>query len=154
MHIWRWMKWHCSQNTWFKSRVLASEAEHATSLSRRLSILLNLYQWAGKKHFVSLKFKCQSGGRTRYVHTLDNWCKISLDEENKWKKINITKGGPTLKQHWFNLTTMWNEREMYRRDFLTGMIAQTSTMRQLAAYRHLVISFTISQILCSLATSH
>ena len=32
-----------------------SEAEHATSRSRRLPTILNLYEWAGKKHFVSLK---------------------------------------------------------------------------------------------------
>ena len=39
--------------------------EHATSRSRRLLTILNLYEWAGKKHIVSLKLKCQSGARTR-----------------------------------------------------------------------------------------
>ena len=34
----------------------------------RLSTILNLYEWAGKKHFVSLKLECRSG-----VRTLDLW---------------------------------------------------------------------------------
>ena len=38
-----------------------SEAEQATSRSRRLPTILILYEWAGKKHFVSLK----RGARTR-----------------------------------------------------------------------------------------
>ena len=42
-----------------------SEAKHATSLPRRLPTALSLYEWAGKKHFVFLKFECQSGVRTR-----------------------------------------------------------------------------------------
>ena len=37
-----------------------SEAEHATSQSRRLPTILNLYEWAGKKRFVSLKLENQS----------------------------------------------------------------------------------------------
>ena len=37
-----------------------SEAELATSRSRRLPTIFNLYGWAGKKHFVSLKLECQS----------------------------------------------------------------------------------------------
>ena len=41
------------------------EAEHATSWSRRLPTILNLYEWAGKKHFVSLKLEGLSGVRTR-----------------------------------------------------------------------------------------
>ena len=41
-----------------------SGAEHATSRSRRLPTALNLYERAGKKHFVSLKFVSQSGART------------------------------------------------------------------------------------------
>ena len=43
-------------------RALA-EAEHATSRSRILPTILNLYEWAGKKHSVALKG--QSGIRTR-----------------------------------------------------------------------------------------
>ena len=38
-----------------------SEAKHATSSSRRFPTILNLYEWAGKNHFVSLKLECQSG---------------------------------------------------------------------------------------------
>ena len=29
--------------------------------------VLNLHEWAGKKHFVSLKLECQSGARTRDI---------------------------------------------------------------------------------------
>ena len=39
-----------------------SEVEHATSRSRRLHTILNLYEWARKKHFVSLKHEGQSWG--------------------------------------------------------------------------------------------
>ena len=41
------------------------EAEHATSHSRRLPTILNLYEWAGNKHFVSLKIECLSVVRIR-----------------------------------------------------------------------------------------
>ena len=34
----------------------------ATSRSRRLSTILNLYEWVGKKHFVPFKLEGQSGG--------------------------------------------------------------------------------------------
>ena len=49
---------HNSETWW-------SGVEHATSRSWRLHTVLNIYEWAGKKHFVSLKLECQSGGRTR-----------------------------------------------------------------------------------------
>ena len=44
-----------------------SEAEHATprSRSRRLPTLFYLYDWAGKKHFVSLKLEGQSEAQIR-----------------------------------------------------------------------------------------
>ena len=42
-----------------------SEAENATFRSRRLPTILNLYEWAGKKHLVYLKLECQSRVRTR-----------------------------------------------------------------------------------------
>ena len=42
-----------------------SEAELAISQSHMLSTIFNLYGWAGKKHFVSLKLECESGVRTR-----------------------------------------------------------------------------------------
>ena len=38
-----------------------SEAELATSWSRRLPTISNLYEWGGKKHYISLKLECQSG---------------------------------------------------------------------------------------------
>ena len=41
-----------------------SEAEHATSRSRRLPTILNLCEWAGKKLLFSLKLEWQSGGES------------------------------------------------------------------------------------------
>ena len=60
-----WMRWHCLQTQDSKFEPCRSEAEHATYQSRRLPTILNLYEWAGKKHFVSLKLKGQSGVRPR-----------------------------------------------------------------------------------------
>ena len=40
------------------------EAEIATSRPRRLPTILNIYEWAGKEHFASLKLECQCGVRT------------------------------------------------------------------------------------------
>ena len=51
-----------TQNSRFESR--RSEVEHATSRSRKLDTILNLYAWTGKKHFVSLKLEGESGVQT------------------------------------------------------------------------------------------
>ena len=45
----RLMSWHCPPDTEFEP--WRSGAEHATSRSRRLPTILNLYEWAQKKHF-------------------------------------------------------------------------------------------------------
>ena len=50
-----------------KVEPLRSEAEHATSRPRRLFIILNLYESAGKKYFVSLKLEGQSGVRNLHL---------------------------------------------------------------------------------------
>ena len=42
-----------------------SEAEHATSRSRSLPTILNIYESTEKKQFVSLNLEGQSGVRTR-----------------------------------------------------------------------------------------
>ena len=42
-----------------------SEADNAISRSQRLPTILNIYEWAGKKHFVSVKLEFQDGGRGR-----------------------------------------------------------------------------------------
>ena len=42
-----------------------SEAEHVTSRSRSLLTILNLHEWAGNTHFVSLKLEGQRGVQTR-----------------------------------------------------------------------------------------
>ena len=41
-----------------------SEAEQTTSRSRRLHMILNISEWAGKNIFVSLKLEGQDGART------------------------------------------------------------------------------------------
>ena len=65
---WRW--WDEWEDTALQTRdskfvTWRSEAEHATSRSRRLPTILSHYEWAEKKHFVSLKIEGQSGIRTR-----------------------------------------------------------------------------------------
>ena len=42
-----------------------SKAEQSTSRSHRFPAIVNHYEWAGKKHFVSLKLEGQSGVRAR-----------------------------------------------------------------------------------------
>ena len=42
------------------------EVEYATSRSQRLPTIMNPYEWAGKKHVVSLKHEGQSGIQTSY----------------------------------------------------------------------------------------
>ena len=42
---------------WRRSPVIPTTCVAPTSLSRRLPIIWNLYNWAGKKRFVSLKFE-------------------------------------------------------------------------------------------------
>ena len=49
-----WIRWHCPPD---------DEVKNATYPSRRLPTILNPCEWAGKKHFVSLKLKDQSGSR-------------------------------------------------------------------------------------------
>ena len=62
-----WVRWHCApwQTQDSKFDPWRSEAENATSRSRRLRLILNLYESAGNNDFVSLKPECQSGERTR-----------------------------------------------------------------------------------------
>ena len=74
-----WLNW-ASRTTWgwwdegdytalqtqdSKCEPRRSEAKHASSRSRRLPTLLKLYEWAGKKHFVYLQLKGQSGAPIR-----------------------------------------------------------------------------------------
>ena len=80
-----------TQDSKFEPR--RSEVEHATSRSRRLPTILNLYEWAGKKHFLSLKRKCQSGVQTRDLRfskqaaltALTAALKCSKREWRKWR---------------------------------------------------------------------
>ena len=51
----RWMRWHCPPDTRWKFVAWRSEAEHGTSWSQRLLIILCRYKWAEKKHFGFLK---------------------------------------------------------------------------------------------------
>ena len=54
-----------TQDSKFEPWEWRSEAEHATSRSRRLPTILNLYEWAEKKHSISLKLDGHSGVQTR-----------------------------------------------------------------------------------------
>ena len=47
------------------SQYTRNNEELRTPRSRRLPTISNLYEWAVKKHFVSLKLECQSRARTR-----------------------------------------------------------------------------------------
>ena len=69
------------------SRHWRSEAEHATSRSRMFPPLLNLYRWAGKKHFVSLKLGGQSGVRTR---------DLQLSKQAALTTAPLRSQGPTI----------------------------------------------------------
>ena len=64
---WWWDEWDDTalQTQDSKFEPCRSEAEHATSRSRRLPTILIIYEWARKKHFVSLKLEGQSGVWTR-----------------------------------------------------------------------------------------
>ena len=59
---WWWDEWGDTalQTQYFKFKPWRSDAEHATSRSRRFPTISNQYEWVGNKHFVSLKPKCQS----------------------------------------------------------------------------------------------
>ena len=61
----RWDEWDDTalQTQYSMFEPWRSEAEHATSRSRRLPTILNLCEWAGKKHFISLKLEVKSGVR-------------------------------------------------------------------------------------------
>ena len=50
------------------------EAEHATSRSRRLPTILNLYEWAAKKHFITLKWN-ESGFKPPLCTYRLNWAR-------------------------------------------------------------------------------
>ena len=50
---------------WWEIEHWRSDAELATTRSRGLHAILDHYEWAGKKYFVSLKFECQGGGQIR-----------------------------------------------------------------------------------------
>ena len=58
-------RWHMPSR--HRSRNLSPDGLRTNTLprSRMPPTILNLYEWAGKKDFVSLKFECRSGGRTR-----------------------------------------------------------------------------------------
>ena len=62
---WGWRgEWHDTalQTQDSKLEPWWSEAGHATSQSQRLPTIFNLYEWAEKKHFVSLNLEGQRGG--------------------------------------------------------------------------------------------
>ena len=61
MRMVRWIRWHCPPDTGYEIGALA-----VWGWRRYVSVtLLNLYERAEKKHFVSLKLECKSGVRAR-----------------------------------------------------------------------------------------
>ena len=58
-----WMRWHCPPDTWFEIEPCWSAAKHVISRSCRLPTIFNLYDWAGRKHFVLWNLECQSRRR-------------------------------------------------------------------------------------------
>ena len=61
----RWMRCHCPPDTGFEIEPFWSTAEHTNSRSRRRPTIFNIYDWTGRKHFVSLKLDCQRRRRIR-----------------------------------------------------------------------------------------
>ena len=57
------MRWHCPPDTWFEIEPCWSAAKHVISRSCRLPTIFNLYDWAGRKHFVLWNLECQSRRR-------------------------------------------------------------------------------------------
>ena len=58
-----WIRWRCPPDTWFEIEPCWSAAKHVISRSCRLPTILNLYDWAGRKHFVLWNLECQSRRR-------------------------------------------------------------------------------------------
>ena len=58
-----WMRWHCPPDTWFEVEPCWSAAKPVISRSCRLPTIFNLYDWAGRKHFVLWNLECQSRRR-------------------------------------------------------------------------------------------
>ena len=95
-----------------------SEAEHATCRLRRLLTILNLHEWAGKKHFVSLKFEGRSGDRSPtvqaavlttspgpYSHTRCWWWPTLV---YCWPTVYDV--GPAVNQRWVNVLCLLGRR--------------------------------------------
>ena len=57
------MRWHCPPDTWFEIEPCWSAAKHVISRSCWLPTIFNLYDWAGRKHFVLWNLECQSRRR-------------------------------------------------------------------------------------------
>ena len=57
------MRWHCPPDTWFEIEPCWSAAKHVIYRSCRLPTIFNLYDWAGRKHFVLWNLECQSRRR-------------------------------------------------------------------------------------------
>ena len=55
------MRWRCPLDTGFEIRALAVSGRARYLLVTEAPTILNLYEWAGKKHFVPLKLEGQSG---------------------------------------------------------------------------------------------
>ena len=73
-----------------------SDGEHATSRPRSLTTIFIIYEWVGKKHFVSLKLEGQSGVRTHDLRISNpvntrHWSNVGLILDHRlrrWPNIN------------------------------------------------------------------
>ena len=66
----RWLRWHCPPDTGFEMRALTIWGRARYLPVKEAPQILNLYEWAEKKHFVSLKRKRQSGGRAQQTQII------------------------------------------------------------------------------------
>ena len=100
-----------TQDSKFEHR--RSETEHATSRLRRLPTILNLYEWAWKKHFVSLKFGGQSGVRTRDLRLSKQAVNHCTTRQTGnicipfiQRRPNVYDAGPTLYKCYTNVSCL------------------------------------------------
>ena len=150
---------------------LRSGAELAISRSRRFPIILSAYEWAGKKHFVSLKLECRylwlseqaalplhqsprqgayPANRRHWINTgvmlshhRRRWTNIKTALEQKWNKMQLdtVKNRNTNK---FNKmkATVWKG------------IPKLSMQDRIVQYQHSLIVFYWKEVECTSVLSN
>ena len=74
------MRWHCLPDTEFEIRVLAVWGRTRYTRSRRLSTILNLYEWTGKSHFCSFETWGPEWGSTFQAGSFNHCTRPPLTE--------------------------------------------------------------------------